>query len=213
MNRRPIIVFDSGIGGQSIYRPLKQALSDHNLIYISDPANFPYGDKSVSWLSARFKQLAIQFEALDPQLVVLACNTATTNIIRDLRAVLSCPIVGVEPVIKPLSSYHSSLALMTQSSAQSSSTRHLLDLYGQHVRIFTPKGLAQAIEFNDYEQVKKNIHEIKEIVQKDKIEAIGLSCTHYPLIIHSLRQAMPEVVFIDPSAAVVAEVLRVLNLT
>lgn len=212
MSISPIIVFDSGIGGMSIYRPLKIALPDENIIYITDAANFPYGDKSVEWLKTRFTELGQQFKSLSPKLVVLACNTATTGIIDDLRSVLDCPVVGVEPVIKPLSQYQRSLVLMTATTAGSASTAKLLREYGPHVQVFSPKGLAVAIEFNDFEQVKKNLHEIKEIVQRESIEAIGLSCTHYPLILAEFKSAMPGVLFIDPSEAVVKEVVRVLNL-
>jgi glutamate racemase len=212
MSTGPIIVFDSGIGGMSIYRPLKAALPEENCIYIADSVNFPYGDKSDVWLMNRFEVLARQFSELNPKLVVLACNTATTNIIDYLRANLSCPVVGVEPVIKPLSKYKSALALMTVGTASSVSTARLLKEYGEHVQVFTPKGLASAIEYHDLDQVKKNIHEIKEIVQNHHIQAIGLSCTHYPLILPILQVEMPGVVFIDPAEAVVKEVTRVLRL-
>ena len=210
--QNPIIVFDSGIGGLSVYRPLRLALPNANIVYIADSSHFPYGDKSAQWLSDRFKELTIQFAALNPLAVVLACNTATTNIISEVRQKLSCPVIGVEPVIKPLSVYASCLALMTESSAKSSATAKLLEQYGAHVMVYTPKGLAAAIEYNDYDQVKRSIHEIKKLVQKYHIQAVGLSCTHYPLVLPALRQAMPEVVFIDPSDAVVREVLRVLRL-
>jgi len=209
---KPIIVFDSGIGGFSIYRPLVKALPNENIIYIADSDNFPYGDKSVEWLSNRFMKLGKRFKDLDPKLVILACNSATTNIIKELRAQLSIPVIGVEPVIKPLGTYSSSLALMTESSARSTATAKLLSDYGEHVRIFTPHGLAAAIEYNDYDQVKNNIHEIKELVQKYQVKAVGLSCTHYPLIMPALKKAMPDITFIDPSGAVVREVLRVLKL-
>lgn len=213
MSNRPIIVFDSGIGGLSIYRPLQIALPSVNCIYLSDPEGFPYGDKTQAWLSTRFIELGQRFASLNPALVVLACNTATTNIISELRRQLSCPVVGVEPVIKPLSQYDSALALMTESSACSQATTDLLSQYGTHVRVFTPVGLATAIEYNDYEQVKKNIHEIKEIVQKEDILAIGLSCTHYSLILEELQKSIPNVTFIDPTVAVVKEVQRVLKLS
>ncbi len=213
MSKRPIIVFDSGLGGMSIYRPLQRSLPARNLIYITDSNNFPYGDKSLKWLSSRFVELGSEFMMLDPSIVILACNTATTNIIKDLRKQLSCPVIGVEPVIKSLAQYSSALALMTASSAKSKTTEDLLTKYGTHVRIYVPHGLATAIEYNDYDQVNKSIHEIKEIVQKEHVQAIGLSCTHYPLILPLFQKAMPKVVFIDPSEAVVREVQRVLNLS
>ncbi len=211
MNSQPIIVFDSGIGGLSIYRPLVAALPLESIIYLSDPEGFPYGDKDLSWLSQRFRELAVKFKALHPKAVVLACNSATTNIIQELRASLDCPVIGVEPVIKPLSGYKSSLALMTKASAESDTTKKLLVQYGEQIHVFTPTGLAIAIEYNDFDQVKKSIHEIKELVQKKDIDAIGLSCTHYPLILTQLKEAMPGVVFIDPSDAVVRQVIRVLE--
>ena len=209
---RPIIVFDSGIGGLTIYRPLKIALPGENIVYINDPVGFPYGDKSLDWLTTRFIELGKQFQALNPKLVVLACNTATTNIIASIRRQLTCPVVGVEPVIKPLAHYDSSLALMTAASAASVSTAKLMAQYGQHIHVFTPHGLAAAIEYNDYDQVKKNLHEIKQLVQKYHIQAVGLSCTHYPLVIKLFPLALPQVIFIDPSEAVVAQVQRVLEL-
>ena len=208
----PILVFDSGIGGLSIFRPLKLALPKENIVYMMDSNHFPYGDKSSDWLTNRFKELAIDFNKLNPKLVVLACNSATTNVIKDLRELLDCPVVGVEPVIKPLAVFTHSLALMTEASASSESTKNLLAKYGAHVQIFTPHGLAKAIEYNDFEQVQKSIHEIKQVVHEGGIQAVGLSCTHYPLIIKQFELAMPGITFIDPSDSVVKEVVRVLEL-
>lgn len=210
--QRPIIVFDSGKGGQSIYTPLRLALPDYHYLYLDDHENFPYGNKSPSWLRHRFVELAKIFKSHSPRLVVLACNTGTVNAIDILRQELPCPVIGVEPVIKPLAAFKRSLALMTTASANSTQTTSLLQKFGSHVRIFTPKGLAEAIEYNDVDQMKMNIHEIKEIVRSHNIEAVGLSCTHYPLILDRLVDAMPGVRFIDPSEAVVREIKRVLRL-
>lgn len=211
MRDRPIIVFDSGRGGESIYVPLSQALPTARILYLDDHEHFPYGNKSAAWLSARFQILARRFKALDPILIVLACNTATVNVIAQLRLDLTCPVIGVEPVIKPLASYSRALALMTSASACSDQTRALLSRYGQHVRIHTPIGLAEAIEYNDSVRVKSIVHEIKDIVRQHRIQAVGLSCTHYPLILPDLRRAIPGVVWIDPGNAVVAQVLKVLK--
>ncbi len=208
---RPIIVFDSGIGGLSIYRPLKASLPDVAIIYLSDPNNFPYGDKSESWLTERFRVLAHEFQSYNPRLVVLACNTATTNVITELRANLKCKVVGVEPVIKPLAKYQRSLALMTEAAADSAQTKHLLQSYGDYVTVFTPRGLAEAIEFNNIDQMKISIHEINQIVQKQNIQAIGLSCTHYPLILNEFKKVIKNVDFIDPAEAIVAQVGRMLE--
>lgn len=210
-HNQPIIVFDSGRGGRSIYDPLKKALPQATILYLDDHEYFPYGNKSPAWLTNRFHELALRFASLDPMLIVLACNTATVNAIEVLRAQLSCPIVGVEPVIKPLATYDRALALMTTASARAPRTLELLKQYGNHIEIFTPVGLAEAIEYNNSEQVKKSIHEITNIVQKRDIQAIGLSCTHYLLVLTELEQAMPGVTIIDPSKAVVEQVLRVLK--
>ncbi len=212
MSLKPIIVFDSGIGGLSIYRPLRHSLPAANLIYIADQQYFPYGDKTEVWIKARFEALAKQFSSLHPLLVVIACNTATLNAVKYLRSILSCPVVGVEPVIKPLSKFKRSLALMTTTSANSVKTQELLAQYGSHVQIYTPKGLAEAIEYNNITQVKSILHALKKLVQKEHFQAIGLSCTHYSLILDEFKRQIPGVIFIDPTSAVVKEVFRVLKL-
>ncbi len=213
MTNGPIIVFDSGVGGLSIYRPLRAALPNENIVYIADSAYFPYGDKSSEWLLKRFRTLARQFSDLSPHLIVLACNSATTNVISEVRSLVACQVVGVEPVIKPLARYKSSLALMTDASAHSEATAILCEKYGKNVHIYVPHGLASAIEFNDYEQVKRSVGEIKKMVQKYHVEAVGLSCTHYPLIMPILKKAMPSIAFIDPAPAVVRQVQKVLRLS
>lgn len=208
---QPIIVFDSGIGGLSIYRPLKLALPKDPVLYSADSVNFPYGNKSPSFLRKRLSSVAKEFSALNPRAVVIACNTATVNALDIFRSQLTCPVVGIEPVIKPLVPHDSALALMTSSSAKSSQTKELLNKYGSHVQIYTPVGLAEAIEYNDITQVKKILTRLSRIIKTKNITAIGLSCTHYPLILSELKRRFPSVTFIDPSLAVVKQVLRVLR--
>ncbi|MFH2019208.1 MAG: aspartate/glutamate racemase family protein [bacterium] len=210
MSTRPIIVFDSGIGGLSIYRPLRLKLPTENVVYITDSQNFPYGNKSPAWLRTRFRELGKQFLVLNPKLVVLACNTATVAVISELRTLLSCPIVGVEPIIKPLAVYHRPLALMTSSAAHSKRTKDLIKKHGSHVELYTPCGLVEAIEYNDITQVKKILLSLNKLVQKNKYDAIGLSCTHYSLFLEEFKKTIPNVIFLDPAGAVVKEVLRML---
>lgn len=210
MSTRPIIVFDSGIGGLSIYRPLCSVLPDENIVYITDSQNFPYGNKSPAWLRSRFRELGQQFIALNPKLVVLACNTATVEVISQLRTLLSCSVVGVEPIFKPLAAFSRPLALMTSSTASSNRTKNLLKKHGSHITIFTPSGLVEAIEYNDITQVKKILLSLNKLVQKNHYDAIGLSCTHYSLYLEEFKKTILNVSFLDPANAVVKEVLRVL---
>jgi glutamate racemase len=211
MTDHPIIVFDSGRGGRSIFDPLQKALPQATLLYMDDHEHFPYGNKSPAWLTKRFHELALRFSSLDPLLLVLACNTATVNGVLELRKLLTCPIIGVEPVIKPLSHFPRALVLMTHASAKAKRTLDLIQQYGPHVEVYTPKGLAEAIEYNKIDQIDQSIHEIKTIALNKQIQAIGLSCTHYPLVLDKFQLAMPQIKFFDPSQAVVDQVNRVLK--
>ena len=103
---QPIIVFDSGVGGLSIYQQIKQLLSQLPVIYCADTAGFPYGVKPeaevIQRTSSLLKQLSQQY---NPALVVIACNTASTIALPTVREQLSCPVVGVVPAIKTASLY------------------------------------------------------------------------------------------------------------
>lgn len=210
-NRR-IIVFDSGIGGFSILREIINQRLPVSVIYLADQANFPYGHKSAEWLESRLKEIALWGVAQDPAAFVVACNTGTVAGIRTMRETLHCPVVGVEPVIKPLSSYTHALVLATQAAAESIRTQELLDIHGRHIQVYASKGLASAIENNDSEQVKISLDEISEIIEHEHIQAIGLSCTHYPLISDKIKERFPAIHLYDPSSAVVHRLKKVLEL-
>ena len=101
----PIGIFDSGIGGVSILEKLKQILPKENFIYLADNLNCPYGNKSkqgIINLSVKNCQKLIEFNC---KVIIVACNTATTNSIKKIREIISIPIVGVEPGLKPAINY------------------------------------------------------------------------------------------------------------
>ncbi len=211
MHTSPIIVFDSGRGGESIYNPLKKLLPQKKIVYQNDSDNFPYGHKTTQWIQERLQSIAKEFAQSDPELVILACNSATTNAIEIVRRELKCPVIGVEPVIRPLSKHARAVALMTQASASSITTKSLLKKYGSHVQVYVPENLAEAIEYNDDDQVKTEISKIRSFVKKNQITAVGISCTHYSLILDKLKNALQGIEFIDPSDAVVAQAIRMLR--
>ena len=101
----PIGIFDSGIGGISILEKLKQLLPNENFIYLADNRNCPYGSKSkkeILSLSDKNCEKLIEFNC---KIIIIACNTSTTNSIQKLREMISLPIIGIEPGLKPAINY------------------------------------------------------------------------------------------------------------
>lgn len=209
---KKVIVFDSGIGGFSIVRQIVSRGIPVHIVYLGDQANFPYGDKEDVWLQKRLTEVAQWVKGQDANAFVLACNTGTVAGVTTVREVLSCPVIGVEPVIKPVASYNHALVLMTPSAAASARTEDLKNEYGQHIMIRGCTNLATAIEDNNQADIDISLSEIGEIVERHQIQALGLSCTHYPLIKLQFESRFPAVDIYDPTTAVVTQLTRVLNL-
>ena len=102
MDARPILLFDSGVGGLSVLAETRALLPHAPLVYVADSAAFPYGTKSESEIAARVPALLGRLaERFDPRLIVIACNTASTIALGAVRGALDLPIVGTVPAIKP----------------------------------------------------------------------------------------------------------------
>src|SRR6478609_11459354 len=102
MDARPILLFDSGVGGLSVLAAVRGLMPQASLVYVADSAGFPYGTKSEAEIAARVPALLGRLaERYDPRLIVIACNTASTIALRHVRAALAIPIVGTVPAIKP----------------------------------------------------------------------------------------------------------------
>src|SRR4028118_2101115 len=99
---RPLLIFDSGVGGLSVLRPIRALLPSAPIVYVADSAGYPYGTKTEAEIAARVPALLGRLaERLDPELIVIACNTASTIALDHVRAALDVPIVGTVPAIKP----------------------------------------------------------------------------------------------------------------
>lgn len=205
---QPLIIFDSGIGGLSILRHLLDLPLP--IIYFADQHYFPYGDKSSVWVETRLLELSHQFQAENPAAVVVACNTGTTTAISKMRQILTCPVIGVEPVIKPISAYHNCVIWGTSVTLNSPRALELRQLHGDHIRFYTPHALASAIENQDSELVSKILYQAK--IDLGNPDAIGLSCTHYPHITNQIKKMFPDSIILDPSLAVAKQVKKTLNL-
>ncbi|MBT8245012.1 MAG: glutamate racemase [Winogradskyella sp.] len=217
MSNQPIGIFDSGIGGTSIFKEIKTLLPYENIIYLADSKNAPYGNKTeeeILQLSLKNVKLLLQKNC---KLIVVACNTATTNSITYLRKNYSIPFVGIEPAIKPasLQSKSKSIGILATKGTLSSTLFHeTSDLYAKNVTIIerVGEGLVPLIEAG-----KLNSDEIRELLKtftKPMIEAqidyLVLGCTHYPYLIPELKKILPEHVKIIDSGLAVAKQIKTL---
>ncbi len=205
----PIGVFDSGIGGLSILKALRQELPYERFIYFADSAHNPYGIKSDAFIAERSCTIAeLLVKKHGVKALVVACNTATAAAINLLRAQHpKLPVIGIEPALKPacgLSRTQRIAVLATRSTLQSAKFAALHNsLRSQAEFICTPcDGLAEQIE-----NIENNDNAIYLIAacavfikasgqfgsQNGQIDTLVLGCTHYPLITDSFRQVLQQV--------------------
>lgn len=204
-----IIIIDSGIGGATVLQEVLKSKNFSRLIYLADQKYFPYGSKSPTWIKKRVKKLISWSITQDPCCIILACNTATSQFIVEARDQTGIPIIGVEPVIKPLSQYKNSLLLGTTSTLNSPRTKELKAHHKPTGMIsYAPIKLAEAIEEMNENDIERELYKILENTNQ-VFQAIGLSCTHYPLTKEQLQKTFPQSDIIDPSEAVVRQINRV----
>ncbi len=220
MNDFPIGVFDSGVGGTSIWKEIKKLLPHEDTIYLADSKNAPYGVKTqaeIIKLSVKNTELLLDQGC---KLVVVACNTATTNAIDYLRKNYQVPFIGIEPAIKPAALRTNSKTvgvLATKGTLASSLFNSTLEIYASGIKIIEQEGtgLVHLIE-----QGKVASNEMKTLLQeliypmlKEGIDCLVLGCTHYPYLIPVLRELLPEhVQIIDSGAAVARQTKAVLEM-
>lgn len=220
---RPIGVFDSGVGGSSIWQEIHKLLPNENSIYLADSKNAPYGNKS----EAEIIELSIKnTEKLikeDCKIIVVACNTATTNAINILRENYKIPIIGIEPAIKPaaLQTHSKSIGILATKGTLSSA------LFSRTTKQFTKdisvveiigEGLVSLIESGklDGPEINSLLRKYTRPMIQADIDFLVLGCSHYPYLIPLLREILPKNVKIIDSGEAVARqtkiVLQSLNL-
>ena len=210
-----IIVFDSGLGGLTIYRELRVILPDAQYLYVADNEAFPYGNlqegELVTRLLALFDRL---IEREKPDVFVIACNTASTIALAPLRDHFEVPFIGTVPAIKVASEQTRSKlfsVLATPATVARDYTYDLIDRYASacDVTLVGAKDLARLAEQLmrgekvDEEKLRQEI--ASAFVEKDgaRTDCIALGCTHYPLLVDLMRKAAPwPVDYIDPASAI-----------
>lgn len=208
---RPIGIFDSGIGGTSVWKEIKTLLPNENTIYLADSKNAPYGTKTpdeIINLSVKNTEFLLNQNA---KLIVIACNTATLNAVKVLREKFDVPFIGLEPAIKPAATASKTRnigVLATKASICSNSFQIAMDNYPE-VNIIAQIGynLVQLIEDG-----KLNSLELKLLLKNylqpmlDKnIDYLVLGCTHYPYLTPIIKDIIPDSIKIIDSGSAVAK--------
>ncbi|NRA91303.1 MAG: glutamate racemase [Psychroserpens sp.] len=212
MSTNPIGIFDSGIGGTSIFKEIHELLPFEDTIYLSDSKNAPYGNKT----KAQIIDLSIKNTELllskGCKLIVVACNTATTNAIKQLRNTYDIPFIGIEPAIKPaaLQSQTKSIGILATRGTLSSELFHRTsDLYSHGINVIEQvgEGIVPLIEQGktNSEDMKKLLTQYIDPMLEANIDHLVLGCTHYPYLIPMLETMLPKHVKIIDSGLAVAK--------
>ena len=217
-NDRPIGVFDSGIGGTSIWKAIHDLLPDEQTIYLADSKNAPYGQKSkneIIALSMKNTDLLIEMGC---KLIVVACNTATTNAIQELRAKYDIPFIGIEPAIKPAATNSKTETigiLATKGTLNSELFNKTAEKY-QDIKIIEQigYGLVQLIEdgqINSLEMTQLLYSYLTPMIDAN-IDYLVLGCSHYPYLIPQIKKILPEHIhIIDSGQAVARQTQKILR--
>ncbi|MEO8773480.1 MAG: glutamate racemase [Gelidibacter sp.] len=219
MSRQPIGIFDSGIGGTSIFKEIKALLPNEHTIYLADSSNAPYGNKSsqeIIDLSIKNTELLITKEC---KLIVVACNTATTNAIKVLRESYDIPLIGIEPAIKPaaLRTETKAIGILATKGTLSSELFHkTTDLYSNGIKVIEQVGEGIVTLIEDGETYSDAMKILLQSYLKPMLDAnidyLVLGCTHYPYLMPILLDMLPKhVKIIDSGQAVARQTKTVLE--
>ena len=210
-NNNPIGLFDSGIGVTSIWKAIHDLLPNEDTIYLADSKNAPYGQKSkeeIIHLSSKNTELLLDMNC---KLIVVACNTATTNAIAILRAKYKVPFIGIEPAIKPaaLHSQTQKIGILATKGTLNS------ELFYKNVEKFQDIQIIEQIGFGLVELIENgeiNSSEMNKLLQSylepminQNIDYLVLGCSHYPYLVPQIKKILPNQIHIIDSGEAVAK--------
>jgi glutamate racemase len=185
-NNQPIGLFDSGIGGTSIWKAIHQLLPHEDTLYLADSKNAPYGIKSKAEIIALSRKNTEFLLDHNCKIIVVACNTATTNAIQELRASYNVPFIGIEPAIKPAalhSQTHKIGILATQGTLNSALFHQSMQQYQDVVFVEQiGHGLVELIENGQIDSpvMEHLLHQYLSPMIAANIDYLVLGCSHYP---------------------------------
>ena len=213
----PIGLFDSGIGGTSIWKEINKLLPLENSIYLADSKNAPYGLKSKEEIIALSRKNTEYLLNENCKIIIVACNTATTNAIKELRSSYDVPFIGIEPAIKPAAnnSQTHTIGILATKGTLNSDLFHKASASFENIKIVEQigHGLVQLIENGDidtpemFDLLKSYLNPMIE----ENIDYLVLGCSHYPYLIPQIKKIIPsKIKIIDSGEAVAKQTKKIL---
>ena len=217
-NENPLGLFDSGIGGTSIWKEVHSLLPNENTIYLADSKHAPYGLKSkeeIIALSSKNTELLLN---LNCKMIIVACNTATTNAIKELRVKYDVPFIGIEPAIKPaaIQSKTQKIGILATKGTLNSELFYKNVANHPDVEIIEQigYGLVQLIENGaiDSPEMEELLKSYLNPMIKKNIDFLVLGCSHYPYLLPQIKKIIPaKITIIDSGEAVAKQTQNILE--
>jgi glutamate racemase len=209
-NHQPIAVFDSGLGGLTVLRALRERLPEEDFFYFADTRFLPYGDRAESFIRERGELIAAGLTRRGAKALVIACNTLTAAAAQSIRATSALPVVALEPGVKPAAGLTRSGVigvLATTRTLGSERFRRLVDDYASRCRVLAQPcpGLAEAIEREgaDSPQVARLLDSFVTPLAAGGADVVVLGCTHYPWAGAAIASRLPAgAILLDTGEAV-----------
>jgi len=216
---RPILLFDSGVGGLSVLAEVRATLPNAPIVYVADNGGFPYGTKTEAEISARVPALLGRLaERYRPRLIVIACNTASTIALAGVRAALDLPIVGTVPAIKPAAEQSRTRVIGVLGTNATVRQPYVDDLSAKYASdcLVLRHGSAELVQLaeaslrgeptsdRDYADVMAGLFDQQG---GDRMDTIVLACTHFPLVADRLAAVAPgPLTFVDGAKGIARRV-------
>jgi len=211
-------IIDSGVGGLSVAQELRMLDPNLRLGYIADTALFPYGDKSVETLIPRMRYFVSLFNEIGTRVVVIACNTASSASLRDLRHYFddSIQIVGMEPPLKPAAQHsinRSVAVIATSGTVTGDSLTELKERFASDIaaRLIAAPGLADCVERGQLadDEIDALIGPIVQEVIRHDVDSVALGCSHYSFLMRKISDRFPaNIKFFDAARPVAMRAIQ-----
>ena len=218
MDGRPVGMFDSGVGGLSVFQAFRQLAPDEDVVYFADTDWFPYGPRPSAELRKRAFAITQRLLASGCKLIVVACNTASAAAINDLRQAFEVPFVGMVPGVKPaaLSSRSGRVVILaTEGTLDGELYSRVVEDFarGTTVRAVAGAGLAELVEMGETGTVgaRAKLRDILGPEVRAGADTVVLGCTHYSFLAADITSEFPGLATVDTSEAVARRTIQVLE--